>query len=156
MYTPYDDEIEAIAKDKGLSIDEARDGFIWVALRCGDSDPLMCFLLSGYVPDLWLRKWLGIMLAPEKVLTESDILKQELQFRFNIQSRNGKRGPVKSRFKIARRNDQLAAGVRFQIEMHGRGSYDAAIKTVASETGCSEQTVRDAYDKTRRGKRSAK
>jgi hypothetical protein len=156
MHTPFDDEIEAIAKDKGLSIDDARDRFILDGLRCGDTDPLMCFLLSGYVPGLWVRKWLGVMLAPEKVLSESDILKQELQFRFNIQSRNGKRGPVKRKFKIARRNDQLAAAVRSIIEKHGRGFYDAAIKTVALDTGLNEQTVRDAYDETRRGKRSAK
>jgi hypothetical protein len=152
MYTPYDDEIEAIAKDKGLSIDEARDGYIWMALRCGDANPIACFLLSGYVPGLGLRRCLGAMLAPEKALSGSKLL----QFRFDIKSRNGKRGPVKSKFKIARRNDQLAAAVRSLIEMYGPGSYDAAIKIVASASGLSEQTVRDAYDKTRQGKRSAK
>jgi hypothetical protein len=152
MGTPYDDEIDAIAKDKGLSIDEARDGYIMMALRCGDANPIACFLLSGYEPGLWLRRCLGAMLAPEKALSDSKLL----QFRFDIKSRNGKRGPVKSKFKKARRNDRLATAVRLLMDRYGPGSYDAAIKTVASETGLSEQTVRDAYDETRRGKRSAK
>ena len=156
MDTPYDDDVEAIAKDKGLSIDVARDRFIWVALQLGDAGPLRCFLLRGYVPPLRLRKWLGMMMLPEGAISLVPKIKQELRFRFDIKSRDRKRGPVKRKFKIARRNDQLATAVRSIIEMHGRGSYDAAIKTVASETGCSEQTVRDAYDKTRRGKRSAK
>jgi hypothetical protein len=155
--TPYDIEVDVFAKLYGLSIDQARDSFIWAGLQYGDEGPLVCFLARGYVPGLELLQNLALMMTPGEALPE---LKQELRFRLVMKARNGTSGPVKSRFNTARRNWQLAFLVRSHMKVHGRGSYDAAIKTVASKRGEKEQTVRDAYDslarKTRRGNKPAK
>lgn len=79
-------------------------------------------------------------------------------YRFQLKSR-GKPGPSRSKFGISLRNRRIATRVAELISRHGPGSYDAAIKTVADETGKGEQTIRDAYDRTRKsdqGKRSTK
>jgi hypothetical protein len=151
--TPYDFDVEALAKQNAWSIDKARDGFIYLGLQYGDVGPLFCFLVGGHVPGLELRQTLAVMLSPEAVWP--DVHKQKLRFRLIMKARNGKRGPVKSKFNNFLRNGKLALLVRSYMKVHGRGTYDAAIKTVASKCGEKEQTVRDAYDasarRTRRG-----
>jgi len=143
--TPYDDDVRELAHDFGLSLNRARDRFIWAALQMGDAGPLICFLLTGYVPGLAVRQQLALMMAPEGAPGSTP-------FRFEIKSRNGKRGPKRSNFPIGLRDRRLAKRVTDLIAKIGPGSYEAAIKQIADETGLGVQTVRDAYDP--RGKKT--
>jgi hypothetical protein len=149
--TPYDDNVTELAHELGLSLNTARDRFIWMALQHGDVGPLVCFFVLGYVPALWLRQQLAMMLMPEAGLPET--AKKELRFRLEIRARARRRGPRRSKFEIALRDRRLAKHVANLMNKIGPGSYLAAIKQVAEETGWGEQTVRDAYDK-RHGKKS--
>lgn len=49
---PYDDDVRSFSQEFGLSLDDARDRFIWVALQSGDTGPLICFLIEGPKPPL--------------------------------------------------------------------------------------------------------
>jgi hypothetical protein len=142
--TPYDDDVRELARENGLSLNRARDGFIWAGLQMGDVGPLVCFLLSGYMPGLALRHHLASMIAAKQSLPES--VRRKLCFRFEIRSCTGKRGPRRSNFAIGLRNRQLAKRVKDLMAEFGAGSYEAAIKQVADETGWGKQTVRDSYD----------
>jgi hypothetical protein len=151
--TPYDDDVTELAREQGLSLNKARDKFIWIALQMGNIGPLVCFLLVGYVPGLALRHHLAMMLATEQDLPQ--VAKRELRFRLEIKPRSVKRGPRQSSFEIALRNRKHAQRVAALIAKLGPGSYLSAIKTVAGKTGLSEKTIRNAYDHHRRqGKRS--
>jgi hypothetical protein len=144
--TPYDDDVRELARDFGLSLDRARDRFIWMGLQMGDPWPLVCFLLRGYVPGLAVRRHLALMMTPEEALAQTRFATDQLRYRFEIKSRTGKRGPKRSNLQIALRNRRLAKRVVDLIAKLGPGSYEAAIKQVADETRRGVQTVRDAYD----------
>jgi hypothetical protein len=149
--TPYDDDVRELAHDFGLSLNRARDRLIWAGLQMGDAGPLCCFLLTGYVPGLAVRQHLALMMAPEEAIARTT-RRDALPFRFEIKSRAGKRGPKRSNFPIGLRDRRLAKRVADLIAKHGPGSYEAAIKQIADETGLGVQTVRDAYDP--RGKKT--
>jgi hypothetical protein len=152
--TPYDNDVRELAQDLGLSLNRARDRFIWVGLQMGDAGPLSVFLLRGYVPGLAVRHHLALMMTPEEALAQTTIGKDRLPFRFEIKSRTGKRGPKRSNFQKGLRDRRLAERVANQIAKHGPGSYAAAIQQIAGETGKGVQTIRDAYDP--RGKKATK
>jgi hypothetical protein len=143
--TPFDDDVREWAQDLGLSLNQARDRFILVALQMGNAQPLSCFLLRGYVPCLAVRQHLALMVTPEEILAQTRV-KDQLRYRFEIKSRSGKRGPKRHNLAVALRNRRLAKRVADLIAKLGPGSYLAAIKQIASETRRGEQTVRDAYD----------
>jgi hypothetical protein len=145
--TPYDEDVRDLAREKCLSLDRARDRFIWVALQMGEVGPLVCFLLRGYVPGLAVRQHVALMLV------DSTSASDNVHYRLVVKSRGGKHGPRRSNFLIALRQRKYRKRVRELMEEFGRGSYLAAIKQVAGESGLSEQTIRDAYDQ---GKRSRK
>jgi hypothetical protein len=120
----------------------------------GDASPLACFLLVGYVPGLAVRQYLALMMAPEEAIARTT-RSGALPFRLEVRSRAGKRGPKRSNFPIGLRDRRLAKRVADLIAKHGPGSYEAAIKQIADETGLGVQTVRDAYDPhAPRGKRT--
>jgi hypothetical protein len=144
--TPYDDAVRELAQDFGLSLNRARDRFIWVGLQMGDAGPLSCFLLRGYVPGLAVLQVLALMMTREEALAQTTISKDRLRYRFEIKSRSGRRGPKRSNLPIALRNRRLGKRVSNLLETWGPGSYDAAIQQVADETRWGPQTVRDAYD----------
>jgi hypothetical protein len=142
--TPYDDQVRELAQEFGLSLNRARDRFIWVALQMGDAWPLSVFLLKGYVPGLAVRRHLALMMTPKEALAQTRFTTDQLTYRFEIKSRTGKRGPKRSKFPIALRNRRLAKRVADFIAKQGPGSYEAAIQTVADETHWGVQTIRDA------------
>jgi hypothetical protein len=150
--TPYDDDVRELAHDFGLSLNHARDRFIWVGLQMRDVGPLICFLLMGYVPGLTLRQNLALMMEPEEALAQTSIRKELLRFRFEIKSRTGKRGPKRSNLEVGLRDRRIAKRVRNLMAKIGSGSYEAAIRQIADETNLGVQTVRDAYDE--RGKKT--
>jgi len=155
LETPYDEEISDWALEKGLSLDQARDRFIFAALEMGDVAPLCCFLLRGYVPALAVRQHIGLMLAREQSLADS--IRARVHYRLEIKPRLLRRGPRRDKFEVALRNRRLGRRMAKLIEEIGPGSYLSAAKTVSAETGWSEQTVRDAYDdQPAKGKRSTK
>jgi len=117
--------VEEWAREKGWTLDEARDRVIWVGLQMGDVGPLVCFLVQGYVPTLHVRQYLGLMFAPDQALSER--LRKDLPFRLVVKSRSGKRGPNRSNFVIALRNRRIAKSVETLMGQIGSGSYDAAI-----------------------------
>lgn len=84
------------------------------------------------------------MVMPEEALAR--FTTDQLSYRFEIKSRTGKRGPKRSNLPIALRDRRLAKRVANLIAKIGPGSYEAAIKQIADETGWGVQTVRDAYD----------
>lgn len=151
--TPYDGEVREFAREFGLSLDRARDRFIWVALQMGEAAPLVCFLLRGYVPGLPVRHHIALMMTHEEGLPEG--LRKTLNYRFEIKSRNGRRGPKRSNFYIALRKPKHRKLVEGLMEKLGKGSYLTAIKQVADKSRFSEQTIRDAYDQGH-GKKSSK
>ena len=142
--TPYDDDVRDLAQENGLSLNQARDFFIWIALQRGDVDPLIGFLGEGDLPGLVIRQLIALMMLPDEGLSE-ELRKEVAQcnYRFEIKSRSGKR---RGSFRTELRNVKYAKRVAELINKHGRGSYDAAIKKVATETGVSDQTIRKAYD----------
>jgi hypothetical protein len=145
--TPWDDIVAELEGELSLSIDEARDRVIWSYLKVGDTGPLICFLLRGYVPAFWVRHGIARMMLPDDVLSESP----KLPIRLVAVAR--RRGP-KTNIDKALRDRQLAKRVSDYITQHGKGSYDAAITDVAKDMNMGEQTVRNAYDK-RHGKKTA-
>lgn len=153
--TPYDDYVRELAHEEGLSLNRARDRFIWVALQLGDVGPLTCFLLRGYVPGLAVRHHLALMMTPEEALAQTTIRNELLRFRFEIKSRTRKRGPKRSNLAIGLRDRRLAERVESLKAKHLPGTYEAVIRQIANETGLGVQTVRDAYDqRARQGKKS--
>jgi hypothetical protein len=149
--TPYDDDVRELAQEFGLSLDQTRDRFILAALRMGEAGPLICFLLRGYVPGLPVRHHIALIMADEEGLPEG--LRNTLNYHFDIKSRSGRRGPQRGKFETNLRRRKHGKLVKALMEKFGPGSYLAAIKQVAGESGLSEQTIRDAYDQ---GKRSSK
>jgi len=154
MLSPYDDDIENMARERGWSEDEARDRFIWTALHFGDVAPLCYFLLQGLVPAVYVRELLALMLTPELAGGPTDFREvaerlkfQDVPFRLEIKSRTGRRGPKSNNFNVAWRNWHIAQDVEKLMKEHGPGSYDAAIKQVAAKKRLTERTVRDAYDR---------
>lgn len=152
--TPYDDDVRELAQDLGLSLNRARDRFIWAGLQMGDAGPLSVFLLRGYVPGLAVRHHLALMMQPEEALAQTRFTTDQLRYRFEIKSRTGKRGPKRSNFPIKLRDRRLAKRVVDLFEKLGPGSYEAAIKQIADESRKGVQTIRDAYDP--RGKKATK
>src|SRR5262245_53419956 len=152
--TPYDGDVKEWAREKGWTLDKARDQLIWAGLQMGDVGPLVCFLIQGHVPTLYLRQHIGLMLGPDQALSER--LRKDVPFLLEIKSRTGKRGPKRRSFEVALRNRRIAKSVEKLMAQIGPGSYDAAIKQVAAETQRGEQTVRDAYDQHRHGTKSRK
>jgi hypothetical protein len=152
--TPYDGQVRELAQEFGLSLNRARDRFIWLGLQMGDAGPLSCFLLRGYVPGSPVRQHLALMMTSEEALAQTRFTTDQLRYRFEIKSRTGKRGPKRSNLQIGLRNRRLAKRVVDLIAEIGPGSYEAAIKQVADETHWGPQTVRDAYDG--QGKKTAK
>ena len=152
--TPYDEDVREFARDFGLSLNQTRDRFIWAGLQMGDVGPLVCFLLRGYVPGLTVRHILAFMMTSEEALAQTTIKKELLRFRFEIKSRTGKHGPKRSHFEINLRNRRTAKRVKDLMAKIGPGSYEAAIKQIADETGLGVQTVRDSYDESH-GKKTA-
>jgi hypothetical protein len=154
--TPYDDDVSDLARVKCVSLDRARDMFIYIALQMGEPGPLICFLLRGYVPGLAIRQHIAMMMLDDEATQQDDFPKEVLRkvlCRFEIKARSGKRGPKRGNFRISVRNYKYRKQVQELIAKLGRGSYLAAITKVAEETGLSEQSIRHAYDQ---GTRSSK
>src|SRR5262249_14173518 len=151
MESPYDDRIEHMAGENGWGLEEARNRFIWTALHYGDVDPLCYFLLRGLGPAVYVRRFLALMLIPGLAGAFKEVAEelkfQDVQFRLEVKSRTGKRGPKRNNFDVAHRNWRIGRDVEKRMKEIGRGSYASAIKDVAAKTGRSEQTVRDAYDR---------
>ncbi len=93
--TPYDDVVEEFMREEGWSLDQARDCVIWAGVQMGDTGPLICFLLRGYVPGLRVRQRLAMMLVDEQALPAK--FKKDWRIRFEIKARDGKRGPRRVR-----------------------------------------------------------
>jgi hypothetical protein len=149
--TPYDDDVRELARDFGLSLDQTRDRFILSALQMGDAGPLICFLLEEYVPGLEVRQHIALMMTNEEALPEA--LRQTVRYRFEIKPRSGKPGPKRGHFWKQLRDRNHRKRVKELMEKLGPGSYLAAIKQVAGETGLSEQTIRHAYDQARKSRK---
>jgi len=148
---PYEDVANEVAREADIPLSEARDRVITAFLRYGEVGPLVCFLIAGHVPALEVRHSIAVMLAPDHALTE-DLMKR-CPYRLVAKARSGERRP-KINLDILLRDRRLAKLVAELLKKFGRGSYDAAIKQVAADTGLGEETIRAAYDK-RHANRSA-
>jgi hypothetical protein len=137
--------VREFQQELGLSLDRTRDRFIWAALLMGEVGPLVCFLAMGYVPGLAVRQHVALMMLPNEGVPPTR--RQPLEYRFEIKSRSGKRGPRRGSFFKWLRDRKCAERVKELMKGYGPGSYDAAVRQIALDTGLSKPTIRNAYDK---------
>jgi hypothetical protein len=140
---PFDSRAEWKARTEGWPIERGRDYVILEGLRMGDPDPLAHFLLYGHIPGVNTRRFLARMLHPISA-PESEAV---VPFALVPKSRRPGKRPRK--LERIERDRLLQENVARAIAELGRGSYEAVVKTVAEKTAIGEQTVRDAYDRTR-------
>jgi len=74
--TPYDDDVRDLARVKCVSLDRARDLFIYIALQMGELGPLICFLLRGYVPSLAIRQHIAMMMLGDDAMQDKHFPKE--------------------------------------------------------------------------------
>ena len=110
-------------------------------LNRGDMRLLMGQLERGIAPESFVLRHLAKMLVP------SDGTEVEVPYEFQVRHRSpGQKGRPED-ILVEIRDKFIAQNFANRLARFGRGSYQSVAIEIADETGLSEQTARDAYDK---------
>jgi hypothetical protein len=148
MTDVWDTEAELLASANGLPLEECREAVIlkWM-LEGGDLRPLRAALLRGDMLGQVIQQYLGAMLLDDNeefYLIDDQTVGQKTSHQLIVRKRGPGRALKPENFV---RDLKLSADVRVKIRLGLSESVEEAIAEVAREKGCSEGTVKQAYQK---------
>src|SRR5262245_17297704 len=144
MTDVWDIEAKFLARVHGLPLDQCREVVIFKWMNEGDLRPLRAALLRGELLGPVIQQYLGVMLLrdDEEFCFIDDSVGRKTSHELIVRKRGPGRAYNPENFM---RDINLSVNVRV-LKRFGR-SVEEAIAEVAREKGCSEGTVKQAYQK---------
>jgi hypothetical protein len=145
MTDVWDTEAELLASANGLPLNECREAVILKWMEAGDLRPLRAALLPGDMLGRVIQQYLGAMLLDddeEFCFIDEQTAGRKTSHQLIVRKRGP--GPARKPENFVR-DLELSAGVRILTRLGL--SVEKAIAEIALKKGCSEGTVKQAYQK---------
>jgi hypothetical protein len=140
----WDTEAKLLARANGLSLDQCREAVILKWMEAGNLQPLRASLLRGELLGPVIQQYLGAMLLGND--EEFCFIENSVGRKTSHQLIVRKRGPGPA-YKPENFMRDIGLSVSVRV-LKGLGlSVEEAIAEVARKEGCSEGTVKQAYQK---------
>ena len=136
---PWDGEAERLIREHNATQQVARDLIVLEYLREGDTRALAHWMMQDYCPGIEVRRFLSLMLAPERVAAEDPNVKVEVPrdlvpYVLHAKRRGGGKG--RRRNLVSEERDRALRELYDANKSEaGKGSSDGVVLEMAEQLG---------------------